>query len=185
MLGAHPAVFTLTSSVTPTASPHPATRISAMVIMGLCGIAQFSDPPPHQLYLLAPSALVLVHRLLDRGPGGGLATSHKCSANPHEMLGTRLRVGHRCSGLLLGSTAPHHCWDPQHPTTTTGPLKALWLPWGRKKSLKNKLLPVICPDSGREQFKRENEKGGFLFLNLPYHPLNFCCSRTWDLLTSH
>lgn len=64
-------------------------------------------------------------------------------------------------------------------------MKALWFPWGGKKSLKNKVLPVICPDSSREQFKRENEKGGFLFLNLPCHPLNFCCSRTWDLLTSH
>lgn len=123
LAGGSPAVFTLTSSVMPTASPHPATRISAMVIMGLCGIAQFSDPP-HQLYLLAPSAVVLVHRLLDRGPGGGLATSHKCSANPHEMPGTRLRVGHRCFGLLLGSTVPHH-----HHWTFEGSLASM----GRKE----------------------------------------------------
>lgn len=57
-------------------------------------------------------------------------------------------------------------WHPQLPLPSR-PSKSLWLPWGSKKSLKNKLLPLICPDSSREQFKRENEKSRLLFLNLP------------------
>lgn len=67
LAGGSPAVFTLTSSVMPTASPHPATRISAMVIMGLCGIAQLSDPPsalPSCSWCPGPSAQAV-------GPGTG------------------------------------------------------------------------------------------------------------------